>query len=55
MTSLDWVQWDFVRKNKVDDENLVNGKQQVCVLAGEFKIIVLVAEIIIDTPYLRFE
>lgn len=41
-----------VRKTKVSDQNFINGKQQVCVLADGSKITVPVAEVFIDTPYL---
>lgn len=41
-----------VRKTKVSDQNFVDGKQQMCVLADGSKITVSVAEVFIDTPYL---
>lgn len=41
-----------LRKTKVSDQNFIDGKQQVCVLADGSKITVPVAEVFIDTPYL---
>ncbi|XP_061171098.1 uncharacterized protein LOC133180643 [Saccostrea echinata] len=41
-----------VRKSKVSEKDLVDSKQQVCVLADGSKITVPVAEVFIDTPYL---
>lgn len=43
---------EVVRKTKVSDQNLINGRQKLCVLADGSQITVPVAEVFIDTPYL---
>ncbi|XP_062603479.1 uncharacterized protein LOC134265246 [Saccostrea cucullata] len=42
-----------IRRSKIQDEDLVQGKKQTCVLADGSKITVPIAEVSINTPFLK--